>query len=131
MANNYLETVEEMFTDLSSFTPEKMQALVGETTEYLSDLKARFESDDTHVRDSAMNMAVEVQAGLQKQMELLLKKAGVDPAQLTALVGSQMNGEQQEVLKQAETQFAQFFSKETEEHKPSKRKKTNKIKLAG
>lgn len=131
MTNTYLKTVEEMFEDLGGFTPDKMQALIGETMEYFTDLQARFGSEDAEVREKALNMAKEVQKGLEKQIESICKKAGFEPSELASVISAQVGAPQADLLSEAEKRFSTVFGEQEAPTEVKKARKSNKIKLVG
>ncbi len=86
MTTNYIETIQEVFGDLTKLTPGKMQDLIDSTMRYFYELEEQLASKDEKVCEQAMIQATVVKDTLQKQMNDICQKIGLDPAQLAAFV---------------------------------------------
>jgi hypothetical protein len=132
MTESYIKMVEEIFSDVSAITEEKVEAFIAQTAEYLKDLQERLASGDEKVQKGAMDAAAAVQAGLGKQIEALLAMVGASASELAELADSSMSEEQKEMIEKAKKQFS-FAEDKAEKSTPKSifKRKSNKIRLVG
>jgi hypothetical protein len=106
MKKNYINSIKEVFIDKESLTPEKFQSFMGETVQYLSELRVKLGSTELKEREEAIKAALELKEVLETQMIALSQSMGIDLSQLseTALV-ERMGSSEREAFDAAKEQF--------------------------
>ncbi len=124
MIKNYINSIKELLGDQASITPEKFESFMGETVEYLSELRMQLASTEPKDREEAITTALELKEVLETQMSVLSQSMGVDFSQLseTDLI-ERMNEGEREAFDSAKEQFSEF-------KKTISSNKENKIKSA-
>ena len=103
MANKYITTLQEMLANKESMTPEKLSSFVGETMQYLQELRAQVTSKDPKHREEALNQTLELKGVLEAQMGTM----GIDFARLSQLdLKNQIPDSEQEVYASTKEQFS-------------------------
>jgi hypothetical protein len=130
MDKTYIDGLKELFGDMSSMTPEKLQSFMKHTMDHLIGLRQKLSSKDPQDREEAMNAALELKGVLEGQMADLGKVIGIDPSKLSETdLMERMNENDQNLMVSAKAQFNELKSSSM----PAKRhsKKKEKIKLIG
>lgn len=106
MKKNYINSIKEVLVDRESLTPEKFQSFMGETVQYLSELRVKLGSTELKEREEAIKAALELKEVLETQMIALSQSMGIDLSQLseTDLV-ERMGKSEREAFDAAKEQF--------------------------
>jgi hypothetical protein len=91
MSSKSLKNFDELFKDLNTFSPDKIENLVHESLKLFEYLRDKLQSTDPQEREKAMVLAQELQKKLEEQAEKALKETGMDRAQLEQFLASQSN----------------------------------------
>lgn len=73
-----INLLKELTKDLESLTPEKLQGFIKGMGESLLLLKEQMESSDPKEREDAVLSALELKVTLEREMEALVQKTGMD-----------------------------------------------------
>lgn len=113
-------SLNEITEDIENLTPEKLHGFIRSMTDSLLDLKDSLHSNDPKEREAAVLAAIELKSNLEKEMETLVKKTGIDPAQFKDVEKTDLDpsyGFVQEEIEKLDGLFAA--------PQPSRAKKTN------
>jgi hypothetical protein len=106
MNESYVNSIKEIFADLSRCTPERMMAFIEETKVYLRDMKERMESGDAYVREAAINQMKEVQFLIMRQLQKICDQTGLTMAQLSDVVAATLTPAQKAIWSEADKEVA-------------------------
>ena len=88
MKDQYLEFIRGLVEGQKELDSETMQKFMGETLKYFQDLQKRAASEDALVKEEATREATEAKEALQKVLETLCKKMGIDPSHLGSWIAN-------------------------------------------
>lgn len=127
MAAN-IETLKEIFHDLSSLTPEKLKLFTEEMIRYFLTLREKLTSSDKESREAALKEALELKELLQKELEKLSEASGMQAHEFLSLIQREENNPAlEEARKNIESLKGLFAPSE----KRDVSRKEKKVKLYG
>ncbi len=122
MLENYLELLNQTFTEPNAVPTEKLKTLIEETMRLFREIREKFTSKDPKDREEAMQLSMEMKQALEAQMENISKVTGIDPSQFSSFsenFGS-LSREEQALVEQIKTQFKDVSPEKTEVHHKNK-----------
>jgi hypothetical protein len=107
--NNYLETLNQLFSDTAP-SKEKVMGLMDETMTFFRRIKTKLESEDPAKQKEAFEETMEMKRILESKMQGLAEKTGLDMNQLAALAENtnNMSPEDLEALEAAKAKLQQI-----------------------
>lgn len=82
--------LEEAFSDISSLTPEKMQAVITETVRVMSELEQKMNSKNPKDKEEALKAAQNLKDAFEVQTKMICEKAGIDPLKFSVYAEEMM-----------------------------------------
>ncbi len=137
MSSQLEKQIQEAFSDLQNLSPDKLQGLIHETMKVLMTLQQKAKSENPADRDEAIKAAFSLKETLQAQAEIVCKKLGMDPSQLTlfAETASNFSGEEWDQLSGVKKELDEFKKEFAPQQKTApiikKTKKATKTWLVG
>ena len=102
-------SLNEITQDIENLTPEKLHSFIRGMTDSLLELKDSLHSNDPKEREAAILAAIELKSSLEKEMEALVQKTGIDPAQFKDVEQTELDpayGLVQQEIEKLNTLFA-------------------------
>jgi hypothetical protein len=96
MSHVLIKVIEETFSSLENFTPEKFQALIEETVKSLKEIQTKIHSKDEKEREAGVKVVLELKKALESQADALCKKVGMSPVELSRFIENPANFSQEE-----------------------------------
>jgi hypothetical protein len=117
--NNYLETLNQLFSD-SAPSKDKVLGLMDDTMTFFRKIKTKLESDNPAVQKEAFEETMEMKRILESKMRTMAEKTGLDMEELAALADNtnQMSPEDLEALEAAKAKLRQIQDENSTIKKP-------------